>query len=267
MIETSIAFSRYFIALLFGAAIAVSFAGMARTRKNYIATGCLAVVLFILQVVCLQTFGMSTTIKLYPLLSHFPIAVFIIVYLKRPWLISLASVFASFLCYQPPRWIGTALGEAFDSVSFDHIGYIAAAFLIYYFLQKYAVKSVQHMIARSVSSCLLFSAMPAFYYLFDYSTTVYTNFMYSGARVAVQFMPFITSTFYFMFVLLYYSETQKQANIQKERDMLDVQLKQAQTEFASLRQMQQNAATYRHDMRHHFALLQKMASNGNIEKT
>ncbi len=265
MIEVTIAFSRYFIALLFGTAIAVSFSGMARTQKNYIAAGCLTVVLFVLQIISLQTWGMATTIKLYPLLSHIPIAVFIVVYLKRPWLISLTSVFASFLCCQPPRWIGTALGEVFDSFSMDHVGYIVAAFLIYYFLQKYAVKSVRHLIERSVSSCLLFAAMPAFYYLFDYGGTVYTNYMYSGARVAVQFMPFITSTFYFVFVLLYYAETQKQASIQRERDMLDTQFRQAQTEFASLRQMQQNAASYRHDMRHHIALLQAMASKEHIE--
>jgi len=266
MIETTIAFSRYFTALLFGAAIAVSFAGMARTRKNYIAIGCLTVVLFIFQISCLQTWGMAVTVKLYPMLSHLPIAVFIVVYLKRSWLISLTSVFASFLCCQPPRWIGTVLGEVFDSASMDHIGYIASAFLIYYFLQRYAVKSVRHLIERSVGSCLLFGAMPAFYYLFDYAGTVYTDFMYRGTRLSVQFMPFITSTFYFIFVLLYYAETQKQASIQRERDMLDTQFKQAQTEFASLRQIQQNAASYRHDMRHHFALLQAMASKEHIEE-
>jgi two-component system sensor histidine kinase AgrC len=148
----------------------------------------------------------------------------------------------------------------------NHLGYIAATFLMYYLLQKYALKSVRHLIERSVKSCLLFGAMPAFYYLFDYATTVYTNFMYSGTRLAVQFMPFVTSAFYFLFALFYYAETQKQASIQRERDMLNTQLKRAQTEFASLRQIQQNAATYRHDMRHHFALLQGLTSMGHIEK-
>jgi sensor histidine kinase regulating citrate/malate metabolism len=78
-------------------------------------------------------------------------------------------------------------------------------------------------------------------------------------------MPFVTSAFYLVFVLLYSFETQKMANIQRERDMLDMQLRQAQTEFASLRQMQQNAAAYRHDMRHHFTLLQGLAFKGNME--
>lgn len=266
MIETTIAFSRFFVALLFGATMALSFAGMAHKLKNFISAGCLIVILFILQILCLNAWDMDTAIKLYPLLSHLPIAVFICIYLKRTLLISLTSVFASFLCCQPPRWIGTALGELFDSASMDHIGYIIAAFFTFFLLHKYALKSIRHMIERSVSSCLLFGAMPAFYYIFEYASTVYTDFMYSGERLAVQFMPFITSTFYFAFVLLYYAETQKQAIIQREKDMLDNQFMQAQKEFATLRQMQQNAASYRHDMRHHFTLLQRMASNGNLNE-
>ncbi len=266
MIETVIEFSRYWFALLFGVAVAVTFAGMTRTRKNYLAVVCFAVVLFIMQIASLRLWGMEVTIKIYPLLSHLPVAVFIIVYLKRTWLISLTSMFVSFLCCQPPRWIGTVAGVAFDSTSMDHIGYIVTVFLMYYFLQKYVLKSVRHLMERSVNSCLLFGIMPAFYYLFDYAATVYTDFLYSGARTAVHFMPFVTSTFYFVFVLLYYGETQKQASIQRERDKLDTQLRQAQTEFASLRQMQQSAASYRHDMRHHFAFLQGLASKGRIEE-
>lgn len=193
MLETAIEFSRYFIALLFGTAVAVSFAGMERTRKNHIALGCLTVILFILQVISLRLWGMDKTIKLYPLLSHLPVVFFIVVFLKRPWLISLTSMFVSFLCCQPPRWIGTVAGEAFNSISMNHVGYVVSAFLMYYLLEKYAVKSIRHLIERSIKSCLLFGAMPAFYYLFDYSATVYTDFMYSGTRVAVQFMPFATS--------------------------------------------------------------------------
>lgn len=266
MIETVIEFSRYFIALMFGAGVAVTYAGITRKWKNYLALGWFVISLFILQLICLRIFGMNMTIKIYPLLSHFPVAVFIVLYLKRSWLISLTSMFVSFLCCQPPRWIGTVLGEVFDSASMDHVGYIVSAFLLCGFLHKYTVKSVRHLTERSVKSCLLFGAMPAFYYLFDYAAIVYTDFLYSGARAAVQFMPFVTATFYLVFILLYYGETQKQLSLLRERDMLDTQFRQAQTEFASLRQMQQNAASYRHDMRHHFALLQGLASKGHWEE-
>jgi len=81
--------------------------------------------------------------------------------------------------------------------------------LMYHILQKYVAESARHLMERSVQSSLLFGVMPAINYLFDYSATVYTDFMYSGTRAAVQFMPFVTSAFYFMFVLLYYAETHK----------------------------------------------------------
>ena len=266
MIPTVMAFSRYFVALLFGGAVAVSFAGMIRTRKNYLVFGSFTVFLFILQVISLRLWGMGTTLKLYPLMSHLPVVFFIAFYLKQSWRISFTSMFASFLCCQPPRWIGTAAGALTDSVSMDHAGYIVTAFIMYYFLRKYTVVSVRHLMERSAKSCLLFGAMPAFYYLFDYGATVYTGFLYSGARVAIQFMPFATSAFYFVFVLFYYGETQEQARIQRERDMLDIQFRQARTEFESLQQLQQNAAAYRHDMRHHFDLLLGLASGDRMEE-
>jgi two-component system sensor histidine kinase AgrC len=266
MIATAIAFSRYYIALLFGMTVAASFAGMVQTKKNFLVLWGYTVLVFLIQLLCLWHYGMDMTLKLYPLICHLPIALFILIYVKSSWLVALISMFTAFLCCQPLRWVGTMAKLVFDSVSMNHVGYNVTAILFYFFLQKYAVKSVQHLLKRSVKSCLLFGAMPTFYYLFDYSTTVYTDFMYSGSRAAVQFMPFMTATFYFVFVLLYYSETQKQARIQRERDMLDSQLKQAQTEFISLRQMQQNAASYRHDMRHHFALLQGLASEGRLEE-
>ncbi len=266
MLRTVIEFSRYFIVLLFGTGLAVSFAGMVRTRKNYLVFVSFTVILFMLQAVCLRLWGMEVILKIYPLLSHLPVTIFILLYLKSPWLISLTSMFVSILCCQPARWIGTVVGEVFDSVSMNHVGCIVTAFLMYWFLQKYVVKSVRHLMNRSMKSCLLFGLMPAFSYIFDYVSTIYTDFMYSGGRMAVQFMPFVTSAFYFIFVLLYYGETQKQASLQRERDMLDTQFRQAQMELASMWQMQQNAAAYRHDMRHHFALLQGLVAEKRLEE-
>lgn len=266
MIEIAIAFSRYLIALLYGTAVAVSFAGMDRTRKNDTSVVILTGILFLVQILFLSFLGMDRAMKLYPLLSHLPVAVFILLYLKRPLLISLTSVFVSFLCCQPPRWIGAVLGVLFGIPSMDHIGYILTAFLMYYLLDKYVVESVRHLMERSVKSCLLFGAIPAIFYIFDFATTVYTDLLYRGTRIAVQFIPFATSAFYFMFVLVYNAETQKQANIQRERDLLDIQFKQAQTELSSLWKMQQISAAYRHDMRHHISLLQNLASEGHFEE-
>lgn len=84
-------------------------------------------------------------------------------YVKRPWLIALTSMFVSFLCCQPPRWVGAVAGEISSSVSVDHIGYIATAILMYYILQKYVVESARHLMNAPLkpvfflAPCRLFS--------------------------------------------------------------------------------------------------------------
>jgi hypothetical protein len=263
---------------LFFAMTAVSFAGMPHTRKNHLVYGCFIVIFFILQMACGLTWGVDMAMKLYPLVTHVPIVVFIVVYLKRPWVISLTSVFLTFLCYQIPRWFGSFTGQITDVivsgnpdgilniVSMNHAGLVVGAILSFYILQKYVLNSVRRLIEHSAKSCLFLGAMPFFYYVFDYVVVIYTNLMYSGNRMTVQFMPFVTSVLFLVFAVLYYDKMLQQAGIQRERDMLDTQFRLAQTEFASLRQLQQNAAVYRHDMRHHFALLQGLASEGQMEE-
>ncbi|MPM14890.1 hypothetical protein SDC9_61254 [bioreactor metagenome] len=218
------------------------------------------------QTACWWFLGLDMTSKLYPLIIHVPVLLLFSLYFKRMWLLSAASVLSAYLCCQAPRWVGFLAGAAFGSGLADHIFYVVAVFLSYYFLKKHVAGSVRELMEQSLNSRLLLLAVPLFYYIFDYVTTIYTDVLYRGAKWAVQFMPSTISVFYFVFVLLYYAETQKQAALQRERDMLDTQLRLAQTEFASLRQMQQNAAAYRHDMRHHFTLLQGLASKEQIEE-
>ncbi len=266
MIVTVIGLSRFGVSLIFGIAVTILFAGIERTRKNRLVTGSLYIFFLLVQTVSWWFLGIDLTSKLYPLIIHLPLIVIFSLYYKRPWLISVVSVLSGYLCCQAPRWFGFLAGSALHSKLADHIFYIAFVFLAYYFLKRYVAGSVRQLMEKSYKSCLFLGGVPLFYYLFDYITAIYTDILYSGAEWAVQFMPSTISVFYFVFVILYYAETQKQASLQREKDMLDAQFRLAQTEFASLWQMQQNAAAYRHDMRHHLALLQGLASRGNIDE-
>lgn len=265
MLETVIGLIRFGFSLLFGVAISVLFAGIEPTRKNNMVVRLSCVILLLAQTVCWWFFGIDMTSKLYPLIIHVPMILFLPLYFKRPWLTSAASVLSGYLCCQTPRWVGFLAGAVFDSSLADHIFYIAAVFLAYYFLKRYVAGSVRELMEKSMKSRVLLGAVPLFYYMFDYVTTIYTDILYTGTKWAVQFMPSTVSVFYFIFVILYYAETQKQADAQRERDMLSAQLQVAKTEFTTLRQLQECTAVYRHDMRHHFTFLQGLAADGNIE--
>ena len=183
-------------------------------------------------------------------------------YYKRPWLISAVSVLSGYLCCQAPRWFGFLAGEALDSSLADHIFYIAAVFLCYYFLKTYVAGSVRELMEISYKSCLMLGAVPLFYYVFDYMTTIYTDTLYRGTKWAVQFMPSTISVFYFVFVILY-SETQNKQPYKGNGYAGCTAGWRRQS--LPLQQLQQNAASYRHDMRHHLALLQGLASGGRLQ--
>lgn len=266
MVVTVIGLLQFGFSLIFGIVVSVLFAGIELTRKNRLILGFICVVFLCIQTACWWLFGLDITSKLYPLIIHLPLLFIFSLYYKRPWLISAISILSGYLCCQAPRWVGFLAGSVLGSRLADHVFYIGAVFLSYYFLKRYVAGSVRQLIEMSKKSCLFLGGVPLFYYVFDYTTTIYTDVLYRGTKWAVQFMPSTISVFYFVFVLLYYSETQKQAALQRERDMLDTQFRLAQTEFTSLRKLQQNAAAYRHDMRHHFSFLQGMASKDQIEE-
>ncbi len=266
MAETVIGLLRFGFSLVFGIMVSVLFAGIAFTRKNRLSFVLLSVVFLFVQTASYWLLGLDLTSKLYPLIIHVPMIVIFSLYYKRPWIISAVSVLSGYLCCQAPRWFGFLAGAALDSRLADHLFYIAFVLLAYYFLKKYVAGSVRLLMEKSYKSCLFLGAVPLFYYLFDYITAIYTDILYKGVEWAVQFMPSTISVFYFVFVILYYTETQKQARLQRERDMLDAQFRLAQTEFATLRQIQQNAASYRHDMRFHFTHLQGLACKENMEE-
>jgi len=266
MLTTALGIIQYGFSLLLGVALSVCFAGIKRNQKNNLAVSCACAILLIAQTAFWWLFDIELTSKLYPMIVHLPLLLFLTIYMKRPWSISAVSVLSAYLCCQLPRWIGIISGAVFRSTLVEYIVYIAAVFVTYYLFRKYVAGTVMQMMERSFKTCLMLGSVTLVYYLFDYITTIYTDFLYQGTRGAIQFMPSVLSIIYIAFIFLYYIEMKKQAQASLERDMLSAQLRGAQSELASLRLMQKSAATYRHDMRHHLAVLQGMASEGNIEK-
>ncbi len=266
MITTYIGVIQFGFSLLFGVALSVCYAGIERTRKNNLVVGCSCVLLLFVQSSFWWLFGIDLTSKLYPLIIHLPLILLLAIYLKRPWSISIVSVLSAYLCCQVPRWIGIIGGAVFRSNLGEHICYIATVFLAYFLFEKYVAGTLRHLMEKSNKYCIMLGTVPLFYYLFDYITTIYTDWLYRGVNGAVQFMPSMFSIVYFVFIILYHVKMQKQVRAQRERDMLAAQLHGAHSELVSLRQMQNVATTYRHDMRHHFAILQGMVSEGSIDK-
>lgn len=254
----------YGLILLFGVAVSAAFTTERRSRRDLIALVIFSIFAILLQLVSWLIFGLERTKQLYPLIVHLPLVIFLATCFQRPWFQAVTGVCSAYLCLQIPRWISLVVQAIFQAIPAYYITYIPAIFLTHYALRRYVAGPVFRLTSQSTRSCLLLGAVPLFYYLFDYSTTVYTQWLYTGAVVAVQFIPSVVAMFYFVFVVIYYGETQKQAATQRERDQMEAQFKQAKTALDALRQSEEQTRRYRHDMRHHFSLLQALAAEGDV---
>ena len=72
--------------------------------------------------------------------------------------------------------------------------------------------------------------------------------------------------FYFVFIFYYYHKLEEQEQAERLAESLHMQLTHAAIDLNHMRTMQTQAASYRHDMRHHFTYLQALAGTGNLDK-
>ena len=112
---------------------------------------------------------------------------------------------------------------------------------------------------------LQFGMIPLLSYLFDYFTRIYTDLLSSGNQAAVEFMPFVCSLAYLIFVLHTTQEQQLRSQLEQTRNSLNLQVAQAVREIEAMRESQRKASTYRHDLRHHLQYLSACIENGRTE--
>lgn len=256
----------YCLVLVFGAVITVDFTGYEKTKKNCNAVAATIIMIFLLQLTVFYLVGFHTTTKLYPLITHVPMVVFIVLYLKKPLPIALVSVLTAYLCCQPPNWVGIAVHYFWNSFPAYFLGDSLGILIMLYLIKKHVASSVIQVTSYSQKSLYLFGSFPLIYYVFDYTTTIYTEFLYSGARVVVEFFPSVLSMFYIVFVVVYNSEMQKRNKLELNNAMLEAQSERAVAEISALQQVQSQTAIYRHDMRHHLSLLYGFLESGDAGK-
>lgn len=256
----------YTLLMIFGTIISIHFAGCVKSPRNQWAVALLIGMVLSFQLLSYFVLGLGITARLYPLITHVPNVLFIVFYLGKPWPIALVSVLTAYLCCQPANWLGLAMENLQGSTVAFHLGYSLGLLIMYVLLSKFATNSVNQVMSYSRRSLYLFGSFPLIYYVFDYTTTIYTGFLYSGAKIIVEFFPSVLSLFFIVFVIVYNNEMQRRTRLELDNIMLETRSEQAANEIFTLQQVQQQTAIYRHDMRHHLALIYNLLESGESDK-
>ena len=97
----------------------------------------------------------------------------------------------------------------------------------------------------------LFLVLPFAYYVLEYAFTVYTDLLYTGGAVALEFMDSFIVIVYIIFSLLTVEILSRKAKAERENVILSVAASQAQKELTRIYNAEKQTAIYRHDLRHH----------------
>lgn len=241
----------YGLVFFFGASLSVSVAGGCTTRREWMVLSALCPVFLALQTVSWLALGLDVTKQLYPLLIHLPLFLLLVFGLKRPVSISLVSICTAYLCCQLPRCCDLTVTALTGSDLAGEIAYAVFITPIFLFLQRYFVPSARETMTQSRRSLILFGGLPTIYYVFDYTTAIYSDLLYSGSALVAELLPTAVCLLYMVYTTAYRQQLQRQTLAELYSSLMAGQLKQAEAEVASLRKAEAQAATYQHDMRHH----------------
>lgn len=245
----------YGLLLIFGVLLSILFAGGEISGKNLKMVLLFILYMLLAELISWITIGQRGTEKLYPLIIHIPLMIFIFRYFKRSKLIAITSVLFAYLCCQIPQWFATVALYLTDSQIAYSIVNSLAFFPVFYLLKRFAVSAVSQLLSISSKSITIFGVLPLFYYLFDYGTTVYTDLLYQGGKTIVLFMPSLVPTVFFVFMIIHYNEIERRSKVESENMLMSVQINQAEKDLKVFLASQEQAAIYRHDMRHHLTLI------------
>ena len=254
-----------FSVAVFGMILSASFCDIVWSRKKKIAMlGSMAGLLMI-QGIILYFMETEMVRFLYPVITHFPLMLLLLILTKKK-LWAVVSVLVAYLCCQVRRWLAllitaTVCGDAIV----QQIAELLITVPLLLILLKYvspAVRSISYSTPWVQSQ---FCLIPAVYYMFDYTTQIYTSMLVQGTPVVAEFMSFVCSGAYLVFVLRSSEEKWIRSQLEQTQDSLNLQISQAVREIDTLRESQQKTREYRHDLRHHMQYLASCIENGKLE--
>ena len=177
------------------------------------------------------------------------------------------STLTAYLCCQLRRWIALlVVGIVSGDEMMQNVVELIVTLPLLFCLLRFVAPSVRSLSRETKKVQWRFGMIPALGYGFDYLTRIYTDLLSEGAPAAVEFMPFVCSVAYLMFVLRTSEEKEMRSRLEQTQDSLNLQMAQAVREIEALRKSQQTASTYRHDLRHHMQYLLACVENGKTEQ-
>ena len=226
MINTILEAIRYTLTLLFGIFVSTLFLDIKINKKNILIIFGFFYIDLALQAIFYFSKNISSVISLYPLITHLPLFLFFIFIFKKRIFPTLIAIASAYLCCQISNWT-TIFVSSFINGTADII-YSLSLFLSFGFIVKFVYLPISQLLKKQSSELISFGIILIFYYIFDYVSTVYTQLLYVGNRITVEFTPFLLCICYFVFCTVYFKQYEEKQHIETNNKLM--YMKQTQVE-------------------------------------
>lgn len=266
MVVSVLSFLHHATTLLFGVYVSAAFLGISMNRKNLwtlfgfsAAVGAVYLLSFLL-------FSTEGTEKLYPLIVHLPLILFLTWYSKQKAVLCTLAVLTAYLCCQVSKWIGLV---AWNLTQTEWVYYgvrVVITAVVFAVLMKKVPDAAALLLQKPTGTLMILGLMPFVYYLFDYVTEVYTSLLYSGKEVVAEFLGFVLCMAYILFLFLYFRQYETERETRQLNQLMEMKRIQSEKEIEAIRRSEYEIALVRHDMRHFLTNISSMIENGESEK-
>ncbi len=250
MTDTLFFFLHHSLNLLWGVLLSAAFSGVRFTRRNIIALISVFALCGITQLTAFAVTDAEQTLwKLYPLLVHLPLILFLIWLFKKRPVTAASSVALAYLCCQPSNWFGLLADVLTSNSTVVWCSKIVVAAVVAVLCVRCLASYISMIFNKDTRSVLIFSCVPFVYYAFDYVVGVYTDLWVSHYRLAAEFLAFSLCIFFMLFCVVYYKEYEKKIEAELKEEIVTIASEQRAKEVETIKKSNIETSLLRHDMR------------------
>lgn len=209
---------------VFGGLLSACFCGALDTRRKRGIFWLSMTLMIIAQGAACLCLDMEFWARAYPFIVHLPLLLTLRALTGR-WLWPAFSIVSAYLFCEMRRWLALLAAAVLPGGEvMQNLAELAVTGPLLLMFLRYLIPAVRQLMEYPVKNQCQFGLIPVVYYGFDYVTRVYTDLLYGGFPVVMEFMPMVCCGAYMVFLLYNSAEERKRSHLRQIQDNLKLEM-------------------------------------------